>query len=341
MIVVNKTIHSVPHNYSTSTDTKQQINNEPVIQPRSGQCVRGEYANKALDILMRVYSARAAESKSTRAPHVHAWDRYFNPNAPHFIHGLTDLERQIGLSKETALLHGTTFTSLSFQDANLRDFPVLYGDTASAINRLNNRSAVNLQLQELFRNNNIFVPDNVRLRFILEPPLHKLRVEGTDDKSLISQIEELLNSSGNSSQLFMHIILSRDETSTQFTKDNLRKYRIERTIREYTGFLLRDLQEVNGRFLTPDGRDIFDLFSRALEKDIYVEGEHRGAFRGHVREELNWLAQRGFNNIPDLVLEIEFENGFLLDVGQANGLGPGQTGWMNSLPGFSQLGNVR
>jgi hypothetical protein len=58
-----------------------------------------------------------------------------------------------------------------------------------------------------------------------------------------------------------------------------------------------------------------------------------------ILNELVWLAERGgTDNIPKLELAIDFMNGHLFDVGQEEGFGPGQTDWIDRLPGTDAPG---
>jgi hypothetical protein len=98
--------------------------------------------------------------------------------------------------------------------------------------------------------------------------------------------------------------------------------------RDYTGLSLQnDLELVDGRFVTEDGEHILDILA---EKDI---NPHVMAW---IIDEFAMLAERG--GLPGFGLAIDFENGSLFCVGVENGFGPGQTGWIDRLPGTDAPG---
>ena len=276
-------------------------------------------------------------------PITHAHQRYFDPNAPHFVgHGMTLMQRHESWGNELIMMRDGRLHVNNMTNPILRGFFAenghVYIGRRTPDGILHRRNMVNFQLTQLFQANNIIIPENMRLRFVIDSQ-YRLRVEGTNDNELARMIEEMMNATENSAQLFMHIIMSRYEENTQFREDSLRKYRLERAIRENTGYNLRDLQVVDGRFVTAEGIDVFEIFSRAL----FAEEIHGDAliamigYKNHIRSELAWLARVGHSNVPDLTLAIDFENGHLFDVGQKKGFGPGQMDWMDNLPGRSVM----
>ncbi|RFU63594.1 DUF4885 domain-containing protein [Bacillus sp. V59.32b] len=72
--------------------------------------------------------------------------------------------------------------------------------------------------------------------FTIDPNNFMLTVGGTEDKGLIGQLEEVLNSARNSRELFVHIIQSRSDDCTQFTRDKYDKYTLVREIKNVTGY---------------------------------------------------------------------------------------------------------
>ena len=59
--------------------------------------------------------------------------------------------------------------------------------------------------------------------------------------------------------------------------------------------------------------------------------EYKGiAFDGYSAN-LSKLAKKGFENVPDLVLSIDYKNGSFYDVGQSENFGTGKTKWIDEL----------
>ena len=301
----------------------------------------------AKDTLYSVFGRRAAESKRYPDPIMHAAERYKNPNSPHYVgHDMTDHEKQIAYMNECCMiwngrLYNNGWDNPIFEGRGLgRSDPAIQrglpldGRLSSAGLRLHNRNMVTSQLNGLFARNGISIPENTRLSFTINAQF-RLRVTGTDDENLIKQIEILLNSNDNSSQLYWHILKStrtfEDERITDQVKaDSLRKFYVDWAIMQYTDYTRQDLELADGKFLTKDGIDIMELIKKGITEQF---SDSVGIIVGYTRQELEWLAKIGPDNIPDMVLTIDYENGSLFDVGQHYGYGPGQTGWIGDLLG--------
>jgi hypothetical protein len=210
---------------------------------------------------------------------------------------------------------------------------LLNTDREAATRVLLMRRTINSQLNELFARNGIVIPDNVRLGFHIDWS-HRLTVTGTDDKDLIRQIEDVLNRNGNASRLwghistsirFGHIINTAEPLEGQLSASQDRLVWLNSMLRDYTGYCLRhDLKLVEGRLLTENGDSIISIAANVSNRFVaaYLVGQ------------LAWLESvGGLDNIPNLSLTIEFENGHLFDFEQRFGFGPGQTGWIDRLPG--------
>ncbi|MCL2250075.1 MAG: DUF4885 domain-containing protein [Oscillospiraceae bacterium] len=300
--------------------------------------------------LREVFGNRAQESLRTSDPINHAWRRYFDPNSQHFAgHDLDPMERrqawQAELNAIAFFQRGETGVmgvesdwsnpifggrGLGSSDPNVPRIEGLNIFRESATQTFHQRNNMTRQIRALFDNNGIFIPENTRLRFLIDAD-YTLRVEGTDDKDLISRIEELLNRNGNARELFMHITQSRQPDSSQFPEDSFRLWRLGNLIEEFAGLNLRsDLELVDGRFVTEDGTDVLAMMS---------DNEVNSHAIALILDELYWLKNMGgAGNIPELTLAIDFENGNLFCVGQENGFGPGQTDWIDRLPGTDAPG---
>ena len=200
---------------------------------------------------------------------------------------------------------------------------------------LHNRKMINSQLSELFRKNGIEVPADTRLTFVIDSQ-YRLRVTGTDDEDLVKQIEDALNKNGNAANLYQHIyqstgITGGERVSNQVREDSLRMYQVDWAIREYTGYQRQDLDLVDGKFLTKDGVDIAELIKKGVAGYFNDSSSSAGILTAYNLNEIEWLAKVGPENIPEMTLSIDFENGSLYDVGQPHGYGVGQTDWLRSL----------
>ena len=200
-----------------------------------------------------------------------------------------------------------------------------------------NRNMINSQLSELFRKNGIDVPADTRLTFVIDSQ-YRLRVTGTDYEDLVKQIEGVLNKNGNAANLYQHIyqstrITGGERVSSQVREDSLRMYNVDWVIREYTGYQRQDLDLVDGKFLTKDGVDITELIKNGVADHFNDSSSSVGILVEYNMNEIEWLAKANPENIPEMILSIEYENGSLYDVGQPHGYGFGQTDWLRSLLG--------
>jgi hypothetical protein len=312
-----------------------------------------------IDIIRDVYGRRAAESKrmNPRDPFQFARQRYFDPTARHFVgHDLNEWERRDAFNSEITMILAKRAghnlmrlhladpifegRGLGRSDPNVPRMELLSTDREAATRVLLMRRAFNNQLNELFERNGIKIPDNVRLGFHIDWS-HRLTVTGTDDKDLIKQIEEVLNRNGNASRLwghifsstrYGHIINTAEPLSGQLSSSHERLIWLNALLRDYTGYCMRcDLTLVDGRLLTENGDDIIDIAANVSNRFIAA----------HLVEQLAWLASAGgIDSITNLTLTIEFENGHLFDYQQRFGFGPGQTGWIDRLPGTMHDDNL-
>lgn len=119
----------------------------------------------------------------------------------------------------------------------------------------------------------------------------------------------------NARELFFHIMKSRTDDAAQFTSGKIDKFRLVNEIKTVTGYDLKDLEIVDGKFVTGDGTNIFELYRDGLLKNPYT-AKYAGVAMSHYGSQLYELAKNGFDSIADLVLSIEYENGSLVDIGQ-------------------------
>ncbi|RXJ80209.1 DUF4885 family protein [Arcobacter sp. F2176] len=318
---------------SSAKDNLNKINQtqaqeEPVIQSRN------KYEGE-LEIRIKIkndyYAKVVEEDKKFDNPYGHIWDKYHNEYSPYYIEGLTDEERDAGESNEFNYLKwGKDDKSLTSGDAIFRDRGPLYADVESAKEKAFNREEVNKQVQQLLDANNITIPQNTKLRFTIDPNNYKVTVTGTDDKNLTSLLEKMLDEK-NSKQLFYHISLSSSDDSTQFTKEKQGKYYLITEMKDKTGYDLNDLSVENGKFVTEDGTDIFDIYKESIRTGTSVPEQFKDTIIYTYGEELKNLAKVGIDSIPDLFLSIDYENGSFYDVGQSKNYGRGKTDWIDKL----------
>ncbi|EWH22772.1 DUF4885 domain-containing protein [Bacillus haynesii] len=280
-------------------------------------------------ILDEKYSKINAMNKTKPDPLGYIKDKYKNSNSPYFRNDLSAAERQAAYDNETEWLFKGKAQSYNMQDAAFRNVN-FHGEVEAENEKIYQRSQVNKQLQALLDQYHIAIPADTALTFTISPIDYQVKVSGTDDEQLIHQIEHILQSGENSKQLFLHIMKSLSSDSAQYSKEAQQKYQTVREIYEVTGYHLKDLEVVDGGYVTPDGRDLLDVYKEELEKDPVQKKTAHFAI-AHYGAELNRLAEAGYHSVPDFILSIDYSNGSLRDTGQKKSYGTGDTAWLREL----------
>ncbi|ANT58593.1 DUF4885 family protein [Bacillus altitudinis] len=272
-------------------------------------------SDRRMKILDEKYEKINEQNKRFKDPQSHIYDKYRNPYSSYFRSDLTKVEREAAYTMEMSWARNNKGGQYDFNDAIFRNEKRYDPTQESVEKKLLNRQKVNEQLQALFSTNGLNIPKNANLTFTIDPNHFKLVVSGSTDETLAKQIEDILNTSNNTRELFFHIMKSRNDDSTQFTPDSLAKFHLVNQIKTVTGFDLKDLSIVNGQFVTDTGANIFDIYKEELLKNPYTAENARIA-ASHYGAQLFDLAKNGYDSIPDLVLSIGYENGSLYDIGQ-------------------------
>ncbi|MCY8005369.1 DUF4885 domain-containing protein [Bacillus haynesii] len=280
-------------------------------------------------ILDEKYSKINIMNKTKPDPLGYIKDKYKNSNSPYFRNDLSAAERQAAYDNETEWLFKGKAQNYNMQDAAFRNV-TFNGEVETENEKIYQRSQVNKQLQALLDQYHIAIPADTALTFTISPIDYQVKVSGTDDEQHIHQIEHILQSGENSKQLFLHIMKSLSSDSAQYSKEAQQKYQTVREIYEVTGYHLKDLEVVDGRYVTPDGRDLLDVYKEELEKDPVQKKTAHFAI-AHYGAELNRLAEAGYDSVPDFILSIDYSNGSLRDTGQKKSYGTGDTAWLREL----------
>ncbi|AOZ88713.1 DUF4885 domain-containing protein [Bacillus xiamenensis] len=299
---------------ASSSNNLNQINSKGQSAIKSTNEVMTE-SDRRMKILDEKYEKINEQNKRFKDPQSHIYDKYRNPYSSYFRSDLTKVEREAAYTMEMSWARNNKGGQYDFNDAIFRNEKRYDPTQESVEKKLLNRQKVNEQLQALFSTNGLNIPKNANLTFTIDPNHFKLVVSGATDESLIKQIEDILNTSNNTRELFFHIMKSRNDDSTQFTPDSLAKFHLVNQIKTVTGYNLKDLSIVNGQFVTDTGANIFDIYKEELLKNPYTAENARIA-ASHYGAQLFDLAKNGYDSIPDLVLSIGYQNGSLQDIGQ-------------------------
>lgn len=304
------TFSSNQHQQNVQSKKSDEDKDQTAIKSTNEMTTEFDRRKKILD---EKYSKIHEQNLRFENPKNHIRDKYKDPYSPLFRSDLTKAERVAAYDMEMNWLISGNGGRYNFNDAVFRN-ESRYDPTQVCVERKAiNRVKVNEQLHALFSKNGIIIPNNTNLRFTIDPTNFKLTVSGSNDKLLINQLENILNTDNNARELFFHTMKSRSDNSSQFTPDKLEKFRLINQLKTVTGYNLKDLELVNGKFVTENGTNILDIYKEDLLKNPYT-AIHAGVAASYYGSQLYELAKNGFDSIPDLVLSIDYKNGSLHDL---------------------------
>ncbi|MCT7512626.1 DUF4885 domain-containing protein [Aliarcobacter cryaerophilus] len=333
---IDKSKNSEAVNINIDSKTLDTLNllsflgEETILKARLNGYVNTE-AKLAREKLEEVYSKATKENKKFANPEQHINDKYYSQASPYYIEGLSRMEREIAYNHEMDYLKNNKLTKINYIDPNLKNLTSIHGYIEELEEKKFNREAVNTQFQQLLDKYSISVPKDTNLTFTIDPYDYKVSVSGIDDKNLSSLVEDVLNTASNSKELFSHIYNSTLDNNSQVSKEKSDKKTLFHEIKNRTGYELRELENIDGKFLTQDGTDILELYKTGVINSKNIPEEYKGMVFELYSGKLIELAKKGFENVPDLVLSIDYKNGSFYDVGQSENFGTGKTKWIDEL----------
>ncbi|MFU0826698.1 MAG: hypothetical protein ACFWTJ_04035 [Lachnoclostridium sp.] len=287
---------------------------------------------KYFKVLKEHYSKVNEENKKFANPEKHINDKYFNEKSPYYIKGLTQKERQICANAELDVLHGKNpalnsddpVIQKNFGGCNIFIMDMEYNqETREEINRI---------INQVFKENGITIPKGVNLRLTVDPYDFLIHVSGVDEE-LAKKIETVLNQGKNGYNLYNHILLcdpvnygvAEPDQYIQGDKDKMVVYHF---VKRMTGYDIRELENRDGKFFTPDGEDLLEVIDKKYNELLAGSKADASAF-GEFKSAYQRIAKMGWNRTSDCCLSIDYKDGFLYDVDTTYGYGPGQTAWQD------------
>ncbi|OZI11817.1 DUF4885 domain-containing protein [Bacillaceae bacterium SAS-127] len=308
------------NNYARSYANYQPSHNRPEKKDQLTEEIKhnNNYESeldRRIKLIQEKYSRIHKENMRYADPEQHIANKYSNSASKEFRYDLSPEERDVARQAEMDMLRKGRVGFISAYDSLFRDSAPINGIVENHQKKAFQRDQVNRQLQDLFVQKGITVPDDANLAFTINPNDFRVTVTGSKNAQLLQQIEQVLNDHSNGRELFLHVFQSNHYKSTQMTPEAMRKYGLVSTLRSETGYNLQDLERKNGQFLTPDGQDVFQLYLKKMRQDPYNRNyvNDVAATYGPTYYE---LAKKGFDAIPDLMLSINYSNNKLQDIGQ-------------------------
>ncbi|MEH7464086.1 DUF4885 family protein [Bacillus thuringiensis] len=271
-------------------------------------------SDKRMKLLDEKYSKIHKENMRYANPERHIDDKYSNQYSKEFRHDLSKEERDAAWRAEINMLRNGKVGFYSMRDSLFRNADIINGVVENHKEKAFQREQVNRQIQDLFSQKNIAIPDDENLTFSVDPNNFQVTVKGSKNIQLLQQIEQVLNDKINGKKLFLHIFQSSDLNSEQMTLEARRKYGLISTLRSQTGYNLRDLERKDGKFLNPDGQDVFEFYLNRMRQNPYTRNYVNDATATYGPTYYE-LAKNDFDAMPDLILSINYSNK-LQDIGQ-------------------------
>ncbi|OCL88231.1 DUF4885 family protein [Arcobacter porcinus] len=285
----------------------------------------------ARERLEDIYSKATKENLKFKDPESHINNKYFSPTYPHYIEGLSKTEREVAYKHEIDYLKNGKLNNINYIDPNIKDLPAVNGCIEELEEKSFKRDRINNQFQELLNRYDIDIPKDTNINFTIDPYDFKVNVSGIDDNNLKTLLEDALNTADNSKELFKHIYKSSSYNNSQISLEKNNKNLIFHEIKDKTGYDLRDLENKDGKFFTQDGVDIIELYKEGVIKSNDIPEQYKGLMFEHNVKVLNDLALKGFDNVPDMNLSIDYKNGSFYDIGQSENFGTGKRDWLDNL----------
>lgn len=267
--------------------------------------------------LIDKYSKLAEEARSHADPKNYIKRKYYDKYCSWYAGDLTDQERQIAYSYERQMLNTGTIKGVKYQDSLFRGIEV-NGDAVDAARVVFNRQMVNAQIGNILKDSGIELDEASQCTFSVDPYSYRISVSGVDEE-LRQRMESALNVGENGKNLYLHIKKCATQdgaNSTQVTEDGVLKYQAYHQVFDFTGLELDKLDERDGGYYTKDGENICDIIDKAIDDSKEVPNSHKQQMKDWIRDMIGRLATKGWDNIADMFLEIDYVGGSLTDKNQ-------------------------
>lgn len=173
-----------------------------------------------------------------------------------------------------------------------------------------NRNMVNTQIKNVLTNGGIDFSTFSRynIKFTIEPYDYRLTILGLDDnEEMKNRAEDLLNSNGNSKELFFHILNSLRNNSSNISDDVMTKYMVAKELQYNAGLDFRDFVQTKDGFVNSKGENILELYKAGLQNTTNVPLMFKGTAFNYFSSLISKLSDKNINDIADLELTVGFD----------------------------------
>lgn len=286
-----------------------------------------EYVKK----INKHYEEVNEENKKYANPEQHIRDKYYNKKSPYYIKGLTNDEREVCVKNEINVLNGQQVYK-PYDPTDMENF----GPKSTLVERMEYnqevRNDINESVNNLFREYGITIPEDAEFRLTVDPYDYYIHAEGVDEE-LAERIEAALNQGKNGYNLYQHIYMCNPQNYNetppyQYLQGDREKMVLYHFVDKLTGLDIRELENRDGKFYTPDGQELWSVLSEKYA-ELVAENKADAASLGEYRAAYDRIAKDGWDKSTDCNLSLDYKNGCLYDIDMVHGYGPGQTEWQS------------
>lgn len=219
----------------------------------------------------------------------------------------------------------TTFPTFDKVDKpsldNQAEFDAWYSDFVKT--NTDTKDAIENAINQIFKENGIEIPEGVALNLSVDPYDYTINVtfnlkETGEEVDFLTPkmektIEDALNKGDNGKNLYDHILYSNQNVENEYSGEaydwELEVLKGEGAkkvfdlIKDYTGYDVRELVSEDGKLLTPDGEDVWELMTKKYEE---VHGEEYNY--GKQAKELEILKSTRYEDIANLGWESQLHS---------------------------------
>lgn len=313
-VISNKAIQ-MAEDYVVDED-KESKEEETSFTPYAMELVKN--LQVARERVNSYYSKETQNNLKYPSPEQYIYEKYKDPNSINFRTNMPEDYRDLAYKQELSLLRTGNASQL--------DDKFALGNASVNVLHMNVNNTVRTQIEhsieDLFDEYNVDIPKGIIFELEVDPYDFKISAKDINDDELTEEIENALNHGKNGQNLYSHIEfcnpakLGFDEPS-QYKNGDFLKNSLFYTVKDTTGFDIRELKAEEGEFVTPDGKNLW------TELEEKVPPNELNKFKGIYKD----LAINGWNSTPDYNLSIRCKNGKLYDKETKYGYGDNQQMW--------------
>ncbi len=280
--------------------------------------------------LLDKYTRLLKEAQSHSNPEGYISEKYHNPNSKYYVSDLSEVERSNACHLEINMLNYGRISS-SMQDSLFRGL-TLGPETSLSRNEFN-RQMVNSQINNILKKNGIEISKDQELSFSVAPYTYKITVDGVDFETKL-KVEQALNVGSNGENLYNHIRSSAtcgDIKSSQISKEGTMKNRLYYNLFDMTGLDIRTLNEKDGTYYTDSGENVIALYNKGVNESTQIPAAYKAAAKEVFAELVHKISLRGWNNMADMFLSINYNQSGLIDKNQNHGFGATDREWLEKM----------